>query len=95
MVNYIHNIITIQHLPLLAGSDYGTPDNYSPPVISPITISSDVSSVDIQITVINDSCREVNESFIGTLVVLPSQNVILGIPDQTMITILDDDREAL
>ena len=41
--------------------------------------------------IIDDNCRENDETFNGDLTVLPNQNVNLGNPDRTVITIVDND----
>ena len=60
-------------------------------MITPITIPAGESSVDITVSIIDDNCREEDETFNGDLTVLPDQAVDLGSPDQTVITIEDDD----
>ena len=56
-----------------------------------ITIPAGQSSVDITVSIINDDCREEDETFNADLTVLPNQAVDLGSPDRTVITIEDDD----
>ena len=58
---------------------------------TPITIPAGVSLVDITVSIIDDDCREEDETFNADLTVLPSQAVDLGSPDQTVTTIEDDD----
>ena len=60
-------------------------------MITPITIPAGVSSFDITVPIIDDNCREEDETFNGDLTVLPNQAVDLGSPDRTVITIVDND----
>ena len=60
-------------------------------MITPITIPAGRSSFDITVPIIDDNCREEDETFNGALTILPNQAVDLGSPDQTVITIEDDD----
>ena len=60
-------------------------------MITPISIPAGQSSVDITVSIIDDNCREEDETFNADLTVLPNQAVNLGSPDRTMITIEDDD----
>ena len=79
-----------------AGSDYGVDGDPIPPVITPISIPSGLSSVDILIPIINDDCREVDEMFIAVLTVIPNQNLSIStLEDQLVITIEDDDGKTI
>ena len=60
-------------------------------MITPISIPAGVSSFDITVPIIDDNCREEDETFNGDLTVLPNQAVDLGSPDRTVITIVDND----
>ena len=55
-------------------------------------IPANQTSVDVIVLLIDDNCREEDETFNGELTVAPGQpSVILGTPDETIITIVDDD----
>ena len=68
-----------------AGDDYQS-------TTTTVTIPAGQTSVDVPVSIIDDNCREEDETFNGELTVAPGQpSVILGSPDQTIITIVDDD----
>ena len=78
-----------------AGEDYGTEGDPTPPSFTSITIAPDETFVDVEVTIIDDDCDENNERFGADLMIPPSQvgRVTLGTPDQTEVTIVDDDGE--
>ena len=76
-----------------AGEDYGTEGDPNPPVYTSVTIAPDESSTDIEVPIIDDECDENDETF-GADLMIPSgqgQRVVLGIPNETIVTIEDND----
>jgi len=77
-----------------AGEDYGTGGNSNPPSSS-VTIAPGQSFTDVEVPIIDDICDENDETFGADLMILSgqSQTVILGIPNEAIVTIVDNDGE--